>query len=105
MAKFSGMIGFSITSETIPGVWEESIIEKRYFGDVIRNSKRWEHGEGINDNINISNQFSIIADPFACENFQYMHYISYMNAKWKISSVEVNYPRMTINVGGLYHEN
>ena len=58
----------------------------------------------INDNLNISNEFSIIADPFAYENFQNMRYIVFMGAKWKITSVEVQYPRLILTVGGVYNE-
>lgn len=105
MARYSGKIGFSITAETVPGVWSEEIVEKHYYGEIIRNARRWESGEGVNDNFVISNQISILADPFACENFAFMKYITFMNAKWKISNIEVTYPRLTITLGGLYNEN
>ena len=63
-----------------------------------------ETGTSLNDNLNISNEFSIIADPFAYENFQNMRYIVFMGAKWKITSVEVQYPRLILTVGGVYNE-
>ena len=105
MAKFFGKIGYAETVETTPGVWEEKITEREYFGDLIRNTRSLQSGEQLNDNINISNEISIVADPFAYENFYSMRYVEFMNAKWKISSVEVQYPRLILSVGGLYNGN
>ena len=105
MAKFFGKIGYAETVETTPGVWEEKITEHEYFGDLIRNTRSLQSGEQLNDNINISNEISIVADPFAYENFHSMRYVEFMNAKWKISSVEVQYPRLILSVGGLYNGN
>ena len=103
MAKYYGCIGFAITEETRPGVWEEVITEKTYFGDLIRNTKRYQVSEGLNDDINIANEISIIADPFANENFHAMRYVEFMGTKWKINSVEVQYPRLILSIGGVYN--
>ena len=103
MANFYGCIGFAVTAETRPGVWEEEIQEKNYFGDVVRNTKRYQTGEGLNDDINIANEISIVADPFANENFHTMRYIEFMGTKWKINSVEVQYPRLILSIGGVYN--
>lgn len=105
MAKFFGKIGYAETVETTPGVWEEKITEREYFGDLIRNTRSLQSGEQLNDNINISNEISIVADPFAYENFHSMRYVEFMNAKWKVSSVDVQYPRLILSVGGLYNGN
>ena len=105
MAKFFGKIGYAETVETTPGVWEEKITEREYFGDLIRNTRSLQSGEQLNDNINISKEISIVADPFAYENFHSMRYVEFMNAKWKISSIDVQYPRLILSVGGLYNGN
>ena len=104
MAKFCGMIGYAITEETEPGIYVEKIIENQYYGDVIKNTRRLKEVNKVNDDINISNQFSIIADPFANNNFHAMRYIEFMGIKWKITDVEVQYPRLILSVGGLYNE-
>ena len=104
MAKFCGVIGYAVTKETDPGIWEEQIVEVEYFGDVIRNSRRFSGSAKVNDDINISNQISIIADPFANNNFHAMKYVVFMGAKWKISEVTVQYPRLVLTIGGLYNE-
>lgn len=104
MAKFFGKVGYGVTEETRPGIWKASIIEKEYFGDLVRNMHRLENANQVNDNINISNEISIVADPFAYENFHLMKYVTYMGSKWKINSVEVQYPRLILSIGGLYNE-
>ena len=103
MAKFFGAIGYAVTSETKPGVYEEQIIEREYFGDVNRNIRKLENSEHLNDDINVSNELSIVSDPFANENFYSMRYAEFMGTKWKITSVEVKYPRLILTLGGVYN--
>lgn len=103
MAKFYGKIGYAMIKETTPGVWVEEIVERSYYGDVIRNIRRLQGSENLNDDINVSNEISIVADAFANQNFHSMRYVEYMGAKWKVSSVEVKYPRLILNVGGVYN--
>ena len=104
MAKFCGVIGYVITRETEPGIYVEEIVENEYYGDVIRNTRRLREAAKVNDDINIYNQISIVADPFANNNFHAMRYIMFMGAKWKITEVEVQYPRLILSIGGLYNE-
>ena len=104
MAKFCGVIGYAVTKETEPGIWEEQIVEVEYFGDVIRNTRRINAPGKVNDDISISNQISIIADPFANNNFHAMKYVVFMGAKWKVSEVTVEYPRLILSIGGVYNE-
>lgn len=106
MAKWFGKIGYGETVETKPGVWTEQIIaEREYYGDLIRNSRRLQTAaDKVNDDINISNQLSIVSDPYANENFHAMRYAEFMGSKWKITDVEVQYPRLTLTLGGVYNE-
>ena len=103
MAKFYGTIGYVNTVETEPGMWEEQKTERQYFGELVKNTRRLESSGGVNDNVNISNEVSIVADPYAYENFHAMRYIKFMGAKWKISNVEVRYPRLILTIGGVYN--
>lgn len=103
MAKFYGKIGFIETQETSPGVWTETVIERNYYGDLLRNTRRWDSSEYLNDDLSISNQISIVADPYAYENFHSMKYVEFMNAKWKIGSVDVQFPRLILDIGGVYN--
>lgn len=104
MAKFYGTVGFATTEETVPGVWTEKIEERNYYGDVIRNKSLWGPGDGLNDNPNLNNQFSIMSDPYALGNFPQMRYVSWMGTKWKVKDVEVQRPRLIISIGGVYNE-
>lgn len=103
MAKFYGAIGYAETSETAPGVWEEVITERNYSGDVIKNSKRWQNGENLNDNLTLDNKISILADPFAYENFHTIRYVKWMGTSWKASSIDFQRPRIVITIGGVYN--
>ena len=103
MAKFYGKIGFFTTVEVEPGLWVDKMVERPYFGDLLRNLRRLETSSNVNDNINISNQISILADPYAYDNFHSIKYVEFMNSKWKVTSVEVQYPRLILEIGGVYN--
>lgn len=104
MAKFYGVIGYAITKETKPDVWVETITERTYYGDIIRDSRRFESSQDtINDGVNINNEFSIVADPYAQKNIDAMRYVKFRGTAWKITSVEIQYPRLNISVGGIYN--
>lgn len=103
MAKWYGKIGFGVTDEIESGVWDEIITERNYYGDVIRNNRRLQTADKINDDINVGNEISIIADPYAIQHFYAMKYAEFMGAKWKITNVDVQYPRLILSLGGLYN--
>ena len=103
MSRYYGRIGYAETIQTSPGVWEDSIIERYYYGDVTRNSRRWENGEGLNDNLVINNQINIIADDYAYTHLAFIRYVEWMGTLWKPSSVEVQSPRILIWIGGVYN--
>ncbi len=103
MAKWYGKVGFSETTETSPGVWEEEITERPYYGDIVRNHKRWESGENLNDNISLQNELSIVSDPYAVQNFHCIRYAEFMGTKWRVTAVDVQYPRLSLSLGGVYN--
>ena len=103
MAKWHGIIGYVNTEETKPGVWTEQITERKYSGDAIKVSSRWQSGVSTNDNLTLSNQISIVADPFAKLNFSSMRYIEFMGTRWEITDVAVQYPRLILTIGGVYN--
>lgn len=104
MSKWYGKIGFVEFNETSPGVYQEAIQERTYAGDISRNQRSWEVGEGLNDNLNISNIISIVADPYACQNFHAIRYLTFMGSKWKVRTVEASFPRLNLTIGGVYNE-
>ena len=62
-----------------------------------------QNADQLNDNINIANEISIVADPYANGNFYAMRYVVFMGAKWKITNVRVAYPRLILTIGGIYN--
>ena len=104
MPKWYGKIGYGVTEETSPGVWTEEIVERQYYGDIIRNLRRLETSDQVNDNVSVSNEISIVSDPYAFENFHSIRWVEFMGAKWKVSSIEVQYPRLVLSLGGVYNE-
>jgi hypothetical protein len=102
MAKYHGNIGFAVQVETRPGIWEDVIEDRPYKGDVLSNVRRWDPSENINDDFTISNRFSVISDAFLYSHIPAMRYIEYMGTKFKISSVNIDRPRVEISVGGVY---
>lgn len=104
MAKFYGNIGYGETKQTSLGVWENVSTERPYYGDLNRNVHRLEGSDKLNDNIDINNEISIVADEFAYQNFRLMKYVEFAGAKWKITSVQVQRPRLILAIGGEYNE-
>ena len=103
MGKWFGKIGYAVTAETEPGLWEDTIVEREYYGDMISDRRKRQTSGEVNDNINLANVISIIADPFAYENCSRMVYSEIMGAKWKITDIEVQYPRLILTIGGVYN--
>lgn len=105
MAKWRGKIGYVNLEETAPGVWTTKATERIYTGELVRNpNSKWSPSpDSTNDNWTIGNRISILADPFAYHNFHTMKYVEFMDAKWTITDVEVQYPRLILSVGGVYN--
>lgn len=102
--RYYGKIGFGLTIETVPGVWLDKLEERYYFGDIVKNVHRWENSQNLNDDINISNQISIIADPFAFSHLTAIKYAEFAGNLWKVTSVEIQSPRLILTLGGVYNE-
>ena len=103
MAKFFGEIGFATQVETLPGIWEDQIVEKQYYGDVFRESRRFSTTEQVLDKINLSNQISILADGYVVDNIQNLRYVRWLGGLWKISYVELKFPRLVLEMTGVYN--
>lgn len=103
MGKWFGKIGYAETVETEPGIWEEQITERSYYGDIL--SSRWmrQSSDKVNREINLSNRISIVADPFAIQNCSSMIYVEYAGTKWAISDIEIEQPRLIMTMGGVYN--
>lgn len=103
MAKFYGEVGYATTTETTPGVWKEVITERMYYGDVLKIARRLVNSESVNDDLKVNNEISIVADPFAINNFMNIRYIKWSGVLWKIPNVVVSAPRLILSIGGVYN--
>ena len=103
MARYCGKVGFAIDTEVRPGVWKNKIVERTYYGDSFRMSRRLQDSGNLNDNVTISNEISIVADPFANENFLSIRYAEFMGVKWKVTNIEIQRPRLLMTLGGVYN--
>jgi len=105
MNKFYGAVGYAETEDiNDDGVWQEQITERKYAGDILKFISRSRDGENLNRNIVPDNRISIVADPFAYDNFHAIRYVQWMEAKWQVTSVEVQRPRLILTIGGVYNE-
>lgn len=103
MARFHSFIGFEEQATVVGGVYKETIVERPYFGDVLRDNRSLEPGQGVNDNINVGNYFSVVGDAYSNLNFHAIRYVKWAGANWKVTRVEVQRPRLLITVGGVYN--
>lgn len=105
MAKFHDKVGFIETQERPPesGIWIPVSYEREYFGDILKDTRRWASANQLNDNINVTNRISIVADEFAYNHSFAMAYVKLYGAYWKITNVEIERPRIILTIGGVYN--
>lgn len=101
--KFHGKVGFGETVETTPGVHEEQITEKSYFGDVTRASRQLTEGEDLNKNLSLGNAVSIVGDAYAQSHFMNIRYVEWAGIRWVVREVEPQPPRLLLRLGEVYH--
>lgn len=103
MAKYFGTIGFVETEETTPGVWEPKVTKRKYYGNVVDQSRRRDTPSNINDDLTINVQISIVADPYALNHFYSMEFIEFSGSYWKVVNITPQYPRLILTLGGVYN--
>lgn len=104
MAKFYGRLGYIENVETSPGIWEPQETVRFYRGDILRNAYKWQSTAQVNDDLNITNSISIVADDFAYNNFYLLRWVEWHGSKWKIKSVDVQRPRLILTIGDIYKD-
>ena len=103
MARWYGKIGFVGTRETSPGVYLPEATEREYFGDLIRAKRTAQTAEKMTDDLALSNQISILADPYVLSNLGWIRYATFGGSKWRVTSAEAVYPRVILEIGSLYN--
>lgn len=103
MAKFYGAVGYVETVETGLDIFTNVPVERMYRGDIEENGRRLENGEGVNDDVTITNRVSIVADAYAYQHMHALRYVKWMGVAWKAVSVNAKRPRLIITLGGVYN--
>lgn len=109
MARFYGEVGYVINEESRPGVWSERKVERFYYGDTKKLYVRWggdnrlADSGSVNENISPTNQIRILADDFAFKNVGAIRYVKWMGTYWKVTGFEIEHPRITLTLGGVYN--
>lgn len=103
MPRFHGNVGYGESVETYPGAYEDVITERSYYGDVLRNTRRLQEGQSVNDDISVNNSISIVADEYASGHFFDIRYVTWMGTRWKVTEVEVQSPRLLLRLGEVYN--
>ena len=103
MARFFGRVGYGESVEGAPGVWADEIVEREYFGDVIRDARNLRPGENLNPDLSVQNSINIVADAYANDHFFAIRYVEWAGTLWTVSSVEVQSPRLLLRLGEVYN--
>jgi hypothetical protein len=106
MAKFFDVVGFAAGSvETKPGVWVEQVIERQYYGDIGRPTRRLNEADKVNFDVSLTvgNSISILADGYASEHLFAIRYVRMGGTLWIVSQATLERPRIILELGGVYH--
>lgn len=87
MSKWTGKVGFAVNGEVEPGLWVDEVVEKVYKGELLSDRWRRQNSIGVNDNINLLNSISIIANPYAL-NIAHRLLTSNQGEKWKVTDID-----------------
>jgi len=107
--KYYGNVGFTIEVEqyTDDGRPTGNFLPEKhvypYSGDVINLSSNRVPGDGANSDIKLSKRISIVGDPFAYQHFMNITYVEWMGVRYQVPSVDVQFPRLIMEVGGVYN--
>lgn len=105
--RYSGNLGFVFgekESETEPGVFEQDIQERKYYGEWYKISKRnQQSSETINGTFTIQNEISVISDAFLNNNLIHLKYLTFLGERYWISYIQVSPPRLVLDIGEVYN--
>lgn len=101
--RFYGEVGYVSTEPDETGVFRPTPVEHSYYGDVLSLSTKWKSTDNLNDDIQVSHKISILADPYAYQNFPYIKYVRWLDTRWTVTTVDVEYPRLILTLGGVYN--
>ena len=103
MTRFSGAVGFGEPIEIDEGVYDVKVTERQAFGDVVRSYRNNQDIGKLNANINFDMAVSVVADDYLKEHLDLAVYVRWGTLYLAVTSVEMNHPRITLTLGGVWH--
>jgi hypothetical protein len=103
MRRFFGKIGYETAVDKGDGIWEQELVARSYYGDVIRNATLIGNGEKVNDDLSVGNSISVVADAYAIHHFSTIRYVEWAGVAWKVEKVTLAHPRLILELGGVYN--
>lgn len=103
MAKYAGLVGYVTQEEVEVGVWAPVEDEHMMRGDIIGKGNSFTQADKVNDDINLSNRISLMGNEFAWKNYTHIRYVHYLGEKWKVTSIDVQRPRIIVTLGGVWN--
>ncbi len=100
--KFFDAIGYGESAERPEGsgIYEDVIVERKLYGDVLRNTRALREGDKVNNDLSIGNRFSVMADAYAFENFVSIKYVCWAGKRFLLTDISVEPPRLILTPGG-----
>lgn len=103
MARFYGKVGYGQDVDKGHGVHETQITTRYYSGDVVRDYRRSQQGEKVNNDLTTSTSISIVSDTYANEHFFAIRYVEWAGTLWEVTGVDQESPRLILQLGGKYN--
>jgi hypothetical protein len=105
MARFAGIVGIATGNsvEVRPGVFQDEIVEREYFGNVRRGARQANLEDRVNDEIVADATIEIVADSFVSDNIKAIRYVEWMGTRWRVPNVEPQGVRLLLRIGGVYN--
>ena len=103
MSRFYGEVGYGYTREFETGVFDLEIVKKNYGGDANNISKANVSSDQVNGELTTNTSISVVADPYAYENFSAIRFVKWSGTYWKVTNVDVKRPRLILRLGGVYN--
>lgn len=104
--KWHGVIGFASQSEDAesPSIYRTTIVEREYVGETFNRTISYHTGESTSVDLTYGQSLSILADPYLLDFYSTIVYAIIDGVKWNISKVSVEYPRIKLDIGGVYKD-
>lgn len=100
--RFFGEIGFGFPGEKRPGVHDDVITERKYYGTVVQTTQTLSNAGAVLTDISEQTTISVVADAFALENFMAIKYIREAGTLWTVRTVQRQRPRLLLTLGEVY---